>query len=640
MALLDIKVLHGRVDNRKKEFKVPHQVESRQFDTCTKFLQLGYHHDGEFLPDKFVFEGALADRSLMIASPEVSCQLPVAENKLSDDELSDDDEKDERDSRELTALAIRAVVMSQPFHHSAVGPGMAPGPRRWIGVMKPAAMYNMMCLWCRQNQHLIPSWTTFRRALRASSPWLSFRKSAGQHGLCDECLHFKRELRRGLPPILRTQCLEDYAAHLLRNWRDRQADAAWHAQSSQTRQLMLCGTPLGSQQHSVLLLRSDGLDQAKHKVPRTLIHSKSFEEIIRPAMHCQMIWAHHFGFEFALSDPDVKKDSCTHMDVIARCLSNIYDAHGQLPKVLYVVLDNTARDNKNQHMLRFWIKLRLMKVFEMIYVCYPVKGHTHGPLDAIGGHAVVRCSNEVFNTPQELVQVYQKFLDTADFEEGTTFKTTYKHDNSANWMEFIDDIELTITAMTGPKAPHGFRILTRKQLTVEEARLSDHARCQMPSHVRQQMPVAQPDDLMLAVHQYMSDAKPYQVELLLTAAEVERVRNTMSTQPRGTHPRRRISSEDRNKVATKAMTAFQRGAISEDARDFLVGWARETLRREPRPPEYSFLRHRFDASSVGVSRNPNPHQHGAPRPINILRPDGEQPIQVSWRGISLSCCPC
>ena len=280
-----------------------------------------------------------------------------------------------------------------------------------------------------------------------------------------------------------------------------------------------------------------------------------------------------------------------------------------------------------------------MKIFEMIYVCYPVKGHTHGPLDAIGGHAVVRCSNEVFNSANELVDVYQKFLDTADFEEGTTFKKTYKHDNSANWMEWIDDIELTITAMTGPKAPHGFRILTRKQLTVEEARLSDHARCQMPSHVRQQMPVAQPDDLMLAVHQYMSDAKPYQVELLLTVAEVERVRNTMSIQPRGTHPRRRISSEDRNKVATKAMTAFQRGAISEDARDFLVGWARETLRREPRPPEYSFLRHRFDASSVGVSRNPNPHQHGAPRPINILRPDGE-PIQVSWRDISLSCCPC
>ena len=28
----------------------------------------------------------------------------------------------------LTALAIRAVVMSQPSHHSAVGPGMAPGP--------------------------------------------------------------------------------------------------------------------------------------------------------------------------------------------------------------------------------------------------------------------------------------------------------------------------------------------------------------------------------------------------------------------------------------------------------------------------------------------------------------------------------
>ena len=109
------------MDNRKKEFKVPHQVESRQFDTCTKFLQLRYHHDGEFLPDKFVFEGALADRSLMIASPEV--KVPVAENELSDDELSDDDEKDERYSRELTALAIRAVVMTSHFTTQQWGQG-------------------------------------------------------------------------------------------------------------------------------------------------------------------------------------------------------------------------------------------------------------------------------------------------------------------------------------------------------------------------------------------------------------------------------------------------------------------------------------------------------------------------------------
>lgn len=383
------KVLHGQPDRRRKEFRVEHQAESKQLDTCNRFLQLRYHADAEFLPDRFEFE-QLRGRPALVCCPPVRRQTPdtTYESESEDEDARANADLDEEDLRSLNSLAVKAVVACNPFDNAMTGPQMADAPRRYLGVIKPAVMYELCRAWCHQNQLLTPSWTTFRRALRAASKWLSFRKAAGQHGLCDQCMHYKRELRKQLPVRLRTQCMEDYASHLLRNWRDRQVDAAWHAQAGQTRQAMMSGIPLGELQHSVLLLRSDGLDQAKHRVPRVLVHSKMFDTVIRPAMHCQMIWCHFHLFEFCISEPDVRKDSTVHMDALSRCLSTIFDQHRALPRHVYVVLDNTSRDNKNQHMLKYWIKLRLLSVFESIYIAFPIKGHTHGPLDGIGGHAV------------------------------------------------------------------------------------------------------------------------------------------------------------------------------------------------------------------------------------------------------------
>eukprot|EP00435_Cladocopium_sp_Y103_P046320 s2528_g13.t1 len=174
---------------------------------------------------------------------------------------------DESDSRALAGMAIRSVVTSNPFHNAMTGPQLGSGPRRYLGVVKPIVLYKMCRYWCEQCNHLqIPSWSTFLRALRASSKFIAFRKAAGQHGLCDQCQHFKKELKRNLSIADRTWCMEEYASHLLRNWRDRQVDAAWHGQAATTRQAMLAGSPLSALHHSVLLVRSDGLDQAKHKV--------------------------------------------------------------------------------------------------------------------------------------------------------------------------------------------------------------------------------------------------------------------------------------------------------------------------------------------------------------------------------------
>ena len=136
----------------------------------------------------------------------------------------------EKDSRALAGLAIRSVIVSNPFHNALTGPQLGSGPRRYLGVVKPIVLFQLLRNWCEHSNHVqIPSWTTFLRALKDSSKFIAFRKSAGQHGLCDQCQHFKKELKRRLSIADRTWCMEEYAAHLLRNWRDRQCRLDRHA---------------------------------------------------------------------------------------------------------------------------------------------------------------------------------------------------------------------------------------------------------------------------------------------------------------------------------------------------------------------------------------------------------------------------
>ena len=57
-------------------------------------------------------------------------------------------------------------------------------------------------------------------------------------------------------------------------------------------------------------------------------------------------------------------------------------------------------------MLAAVTKLKILSVVDRISLAFPVKGHTHGPLDAAGGQACVKCSNSEFDGPRELTQIY------------------------------------------------------------------------------------------------------------------------------------------------------------------------------------------------------------------------------------------
>ena len=110
-----------------------------------------------------------------------------------------------------------------------------------------------------------------------------------------------------------------------------------------------------------------------------------FEKLIRPALHAQGAWREGFGFHFAVADADMKKATDNNIEVLARRTEQLYCTWDALPLSIAIIQDNTARECTNQKIAMWAIRLVAMGVFESIVLCYPQKGHTHGPLDGVFG---------------------------------------------------------------------------------------------------------------------------------------------------------------------------------------------------------------------------------------------------------------
>ena len=382
-----------------------------------------YHFQGESLPDRFHFhDGPGAAMTGRAAQSDSSSDDDVALRTVKAKEKEDDE-------RNIAQLASQAVVADTPMRHAFVGPGTnIPAVRRYLGVMKPVLMFRLLQRWVADHSlGTSPGFTTFRRALVESRRYLSFRKSSGQHSTCDTCKYHKDKLKsRNLSISERCSVMESYSTHLLNVWRDRQSDASFVALSVQT---ALHGAPF--EFNGLIMLRSDGLDQAKHRTPRILCPTKLIERLPRPVLPVMMHWGHGHVFQFAIQEMDVRKSTATNLEGICRLLSAVYDRYEDMPATVHLLLDNTPSQNKNSIMIRFWVKVLLLGVCRSVHIRFPLKGHTHNAIDALGGAAVTACSNQEFQTAEELTQVYRHFLRRVRFESSVWLRDAYQCDEQA-----------------------------------------------------------------------------------------------------------------------------------------------------------------------------------------------------------------
>lgn len=99
----------------------------------------------------------------------------------------EDADPDEEELRAISSCSLRCFSLLQPGEKILQGPGAGPGPRRYLGVVKPMMLFAWCQKWSVERCLPIPSLCTFMRVLRECSGWLRFRKAAGQHPVCDAC---------------------------------------------------------------------------------------------------------------------------------------------------------------------------------------------------------------------------------------------------------------------------------------------------------------------------------------------------------------------------------------------------------------------------------------------------------------------
>ena len=265
--------------------------------------------------------------------------------------------------------------------------------------------------------------------------------------------------------------------------------------------------------------------------------------------------------------------------------------------------------------LKFGVKLIAINCLESISFLYPQKGHTHGPLDGSFGQMCVKLSLEEFDDDLDVVNILNHFLQTSGLDVGTRQDAkAYKLDEAAEWVEWAEDVELAMSALTGPEAPHYFRICRRKHVGTDSAHgdgAAEAKACHWADH-RGYQPNG--DDVVMVVKDRMASLEVSQLILMLPASDLGRIRG-LPLQPHGTHPRRPASEADRLKVFNAAKAAFQAGAIHEKACDYLTQWSTGKRRRLPRPSHYDFLRHCVQGQS-----EPNMQAPDLPELTRDLRP--------------------
>ena len=628
------RVLDGRADGRTKGMRLPNSGESLAsgpMSVCLRFLWRKYHFDAEGLPDKFSIHRHDSE-SFTIGVQAIPNRTTVPARSASSSHGPDRDAVLEEEARAIAGLALYITGAREPNSMVGLGPGTHGGPARYIGVMKPIHLYLELEAWCAVQDLPKPSFNTLLRALDRCG-CIRFRKTAGQHPNCDACMHYKQCLRAPQSPEQRTQVLEEYCQHILLQWFDRGIDSNSTELSRTCRRMLDMGAMLNTmaRQSSFWLIRADGVDQAKFRVPRCATKTHAFEKLIRPALHVQGAWCEGFGYHFAVADADMKKDTNNNIEVLARLMETLFQRHGALPLAISLIQDNTCRECKNQMILKFGVKLVALNTLESISFLYPEKGHTHGPLDGSFGQMCVKLSLEEFDDDLDVVNILDDFLKTSGLDAGTRQDAkAYKLDEAAQWVQWAEDVDLVMSALTGPEAPHYFRICRRKHVGTASAQgdgAAEAGACHRADH-RGYQPNG--DDVVMVIKDRMASLEVSQIILMLPAADLGHIHGS-PLQPDGTHPRRPASDTDRLKVFAAARAAFQAGAIREKACDYLTQWSRGTRRRLPRPSHYQFLTHRVRSWSEpdrAASDLPAPRHDPRPVVVAAMGSDRKLPLET------------
>jgi hypothetical protein len=154
----------------------------------------------------------------------------------------------------------------------------------------------------------------------------------------------------------------------------------------------------------------DGMDQKKTRLPHWSRPPKSVDESCLIQLHvvgCLVFHKEIFSRVF-LNYPTLRNDGNLTITILQRVFHEWSSRAGGLPPILYLQLDNTARENKNNLLFSYLHMLIQKKVFKKIKVGFLLVGHTHDQIDQMFSRFSIRLRKSKAFVYEDLCEILRQ----------------------------------------------------------------------------------------------------------------------------------------------------------------------------------------------------------------------------------------
>ncbi|KAL3680769.1 hypothetical protein R1sor_023725 [Riccia sorocarpa] len=191
--------------------------------------------------------------------------------------------------------------------------------------------------------------------------------TTNKFSVCDFCELYKSKRDKGVTSIEKAEAVEALKLHRKQQAEERAAAGRrrWKALDSPK---------------DCAYIQIDGMDQKKTALPHFSKQPKSVDGAALVGVHLvgAMIFHGKLRTRAFLTYNNLKSDSNLKITVLQKIL---LEWEGILPPTLYLQLDNTVRENKNNILFAYLAMLLEKKVFTKIKLGFLLVGHTHDFVD-------------------------------------------------------------------------------------------------------------------------------------------------------------------------------------------------------------------------------------------------------------------
>ena len=271
---------------------------------------------------------------------------------------------------------------------------------------------------------------------------MKFRKESS-HASCSECVKHKSLIQSLAHHLVARRAQQDlYYKHLEAQFKDRINYWQLRAESRN--------------KQGQLTIIVDGMDQSKCCLPRhPCFKAKLFDNFQRPRLHLSSAIAHGHFVAIFITEADLPKDANFSTECVA-CALNLASKSLHLPSTDVIIqCDNTSRELKNGHFLRFCAAAVSNQTVRTMGVSCLRTGHSHEDIDQLFGQISTRIakmksvpSSEAF---LEAMRRVGGELDRPHDKERYIFKV----DKVRDWRPWLlEAIPTKLVGIGGPGAPH------------------------------------------------------------------------------------------------------------------------------------------------------------------------------------------